>query len=88
MARRIHLASSPPLSLVSVSNRRSPPLPTPPAVYSIICLRRETEKHRSPSMYGAHAHASNMQGSSNSNPNHFDQPHCEFRCDCSLFDDR
>ena len=64
-----------------------PPLPTPPAVYSIICPRRETEKHRSPSMYGAHAHARNTQRNSNGGPNHFRQHHREFRCNCSLFDD-
>ena len=65
-----------------------PPLPTPPAVYSIVCPRRAIEKHRSPSMYGAQAHASSMQRNSNSSPNHFRQHHCECRCDCSLFDGR
>ena len=67
-----------------------PPPPTPPAVYSIICLRRATEKHRSLSMYGAHARVSNTQRNSNSNSNlnHFHQHHCECRCDCSLFVDR
>ena len=65
-----------------------PPLPTPPAVCSIICPWQATEKHRSPSMYGAHAHASSTQRNSDSSPNHFHRHHCECLCDCSLFDDR
>ena len=58
-----------------------PPLPTPPAVYSIICLRQTTEKVRSPSTHGARTHASDSQLNINSSPNHFHQHHCECCCD-------
>src|SRR5258706_2578720 len=47
-----------------------PPLPTPPAVYSIIRLRRAAEKHKAPHMYRARAHARQSPTHNNSQPPH------------------
>ncbi len=57
-----------------------PPLPTPPAVYSIIFLRWTTDIGRSPSTYRARTrqqHPAQQQ----QHPDHFHQHHCECCCD-------
>ncbi len=60
-----------------------PPLPTPPAVYSITAGDRKRKKadRRARAACGARANASNSQLNSNSSPNHFHQHHCECCCD-------
>src|SRR5258706_4044036 len=58
-----------------------PPLPTPPAVYSIICLRgRQRKADRRVRTARAHASNSQLNRNRNRNRNHFHRHHCECCC--------